>query len=121
MDLLYVEKKRTKFLGLPLCFVTYTISDEKINIRSGFISIVEDDAFIYKVQDVRLTRSFMERIFGLGTITCFTGDKTHPELVFHSVKHSAIIKDFLINASEAARLRRRTIHTLDIDGDGIDS
>lgn len=117
MELVYKEKKRTKFLALPICFVTYQIYDDKINIKSGFLSTVEDDAYMYKVQDVQLTKSLLERIFKLGTITCFTGDKTHPELQLVHIRKSAEIKDYLIKASEEARRKRRTMHTLDIDGD----
>lgn len=120
MDAKYIEKKRTKFLGLPFCFVTYTINDEKINIRSGFLNIVEDDAYMYKVQDVRLTRSFLERIFRLGTITCFTGDKTHPELKLEHIRNAAEIKEYLMSASEEARMKRRTMHTLNIDAGEMD-
>lgn len=117
MELVYREKKRTKFLGLPICFVTYCIYDEKINIKRGFLTVIEDDAYMYKVQDVQLSKSLLERIFKLGTITCFTGDKTHPELKLVHIRKSAEIKEYLIGASEEARRRRRTMHTLDIDGD----
>lgn len=120
MELVYKEKKRTKFLGLPLCFVTYSIYDEKINIRSGFLSTTEDDAYMYKVQDVRLTKTLMERIFHLGTLICFTGDKTHPELKLVHIRKSSAIKDYLIAASEDARRKRRTMHTLNIDNDADD-
>ncbi len=113
--MIYVEKKRTKFLGLPICFTTYTISDEKLSITSGFLNITVDDAYMYKVQDVKLTRSLMERIFKLGTVTCYTGDTTHPELKLLHIKNSNTIKDFLMTASEEARRKRRTLHTMDID------
>lgn len=116
MEVVFKEKKRTKLFGLPLHFVTYRISPDKINIQSGFLSIVEDDAYVYKIQDVRLTRSFMERIFRLGTVTCFTGDKTHPELKLVHIRKSSSIKNYLMEASEEARRKRRTMHILDIDG-----
>lgn len=119
METVFVEKKRTKFLGLPICFVTYRINDDKINIKSGFLTTVEDDAFMYKVQDVRLTRSLMERIFHLGTVICFTGDKTHPELKLIHIKRSSQIKDYLVEASETARRKRRTMHMMDIDGSNV--
>ena len=118
--MLYIEKKRTRFLALPICFTTYTISDEKITITSGFLSITVDDAFMYKVQDVILTRSFMERIFKLWTVTCYTGDTTHPELKLLHIKNAGVIKDFLMNASEEARRKRRTMHTMDIDNSDVD-
>lgn len=120
MDVVFKEKKRTKLFGLPLCFVTYRIGPDKINIQSGFLSIVEDDAYMYKVQDVRLTRSFLERVFGLGTVTCYTGDKTHPELKLMHIRKSSNIKEYLMEASEEARRKRRTMHTLDIDGEEIE-
>jgi uncharacterized membrane protein YdbT with pleckstrin-like domain len=113
--MIYVEKKRTKFLALPICFTTYTINDDKINIKSGFLSTTEDDAFMYKIQDVRLYKSLLERIFGLGTLVCFTGDTTHPELKLLHIKNSGEIKEFLMQASEEARRKRRTLHTLDVD------
>jgi uncharacterized membrane protein YdbT with pleckstrin-like domain len=102
----FVERKRVKFFGLPLSFTKYTITEEKLTITSGFLSITEDDAYMYKIQDVRLTRSLSERIFKLGTITCYTGDTTHPELILHHIKHSSQIKDFIMTSSEEARRKR---------------
>ena len=113
----YTEKKRTTFLALPICFTTYFINEEVVRIRRGFLNIVEDDAYMYKVQDVRLTRSILERMFGLGTLTCYTGDTTHPELKLLHIRRSSEIKDFLMEASEEARRRRRTMHSLDIDAE----
>lgn len=115
----YIERKRSKFFGLPLSFTKYTISDEKITITSGFLSITEDDAYMYKIQDVRLTRSLTERLFRLGTITCYTGDTTHPELTLHHIKKASIIKDFIMNSSEEARRKRRALHTVDIDASDL--
>lgn len=113
----YKERKRTKLFALPLYFTTYTISEDKLTITSGFLSITIDDAYMYKIQDVRLTKSFLERIFKLGTITCYTGDTTHPELKLQHIKNASKIKDFILGASEEARRKRRTMHTLDIDVD----
>lgn len=110
----YIEKKRTKLFALPICFTTYKINDEKLTITSGFLNITEDDAYMYKIQDVRLTRSFLERVFKVGTITCFTGDTTHPELKLVHIKRASEIKDYLMAASEEARRKRRTMHTLGI-------
>ena len=116
----YIEKKRTVFLGLPICFKTYRITEEKINIKAGFLKLVEDDAFMYKVQDVRLEKGFMERIFRLGTIICYTGDTTHPELRLEHIRNSDEIKEFIMKVSEEARIKRRTLHTLDIDAVNMD-
>jgi uncharacterized membrane protein YdbT with pleckstrin-like domain len=116
----FVEKKRVKFFGLPLSFTKYTITEEKVTITAGFLSITEDDAYMYKIQDVRLTRSLAERIFKLGTITCYTGDTTHPELILIHIRHSGEIKDFIMQYSEEARRKRRALHTLNIDAQEMD-
>jgi uncharacterized membrane protein YdbT with pleckstrin-like domain len=116
----FVEKKRIKFFGLPFSFTKYTITEEKITITAGFLSITEDDAYMYKIQDVRLTRSLSERMFKLGTITCYTGDTTHPELILLHIRHSGEIKDFIMTTSEEARRKRRSLHTLNIDAEDLD-
>jgi hypothetical protein len=62
----------------------------------------------------------MERIFKLGTITCYTGDTTHPELIMHHIRHSGEIKDFIMQYSEEARRKRRALNTLNIGAQDLD-
>ena len=89
----YTEKKRWTFFGLPWTFTTYTVTDEVITINSGFLRRVENDCYLYKVVDVRLERGLMERLFGLGTIHCFSGDVTDPDLRLMHIKHAKEIKN----------------------------
>ena len=42
MSIIWTDKKRT-FLGLPLSFTTYTLEEERLFIRAGFLTIVEDE------------------------------------------------------------------------------
>ena len=116
----FIERKRIKFFGLPFSFTKYTIVEEKITIKSGFLEITEDDAYMYKIQDVRLTRSLAERIFKIGTITCYTGDTTHPELTLFHIRHASEIKDFIMQYSEESRRKRRALHTLSLDAQAIE-
>lgn len=117
----YREKKRIMFFGLPWTFTTYDIKEEGIVIDAGFFNKEENDCYMYKVQDVTLKRSLMERIFGLGTVVCHTGDVTHKTLELIHIKHSKEVKDFILQASEEARLKRRTVSTLNIDaGDDLE-
>ena len=110
----YIERKRWVFLGLPFTFTKYYIKDEVITINKGFFTKIENDCYMYKIQDVTLKQTFFERMVKIGTIVCYTGDTTHPELRLEHIKNPRTIKAFILKSSEEARLRRRTINTLDI-------
>lgn len=114
------ERKRWVFFGLPFTFTIYTVKEEVITVDTGFLSKEENDCYMYKVQDVTLKTSLWERIFGLGTIICYTGDTTNPQLVMAHIKNARAIKDFILEQSEIARRKRRTMNTLDIGADGSD-
>lgn len=116
----YKERKRWLFFGLPFTFTKYSIKEDVITIDTGFFKTIENDCYMYKVQDVQHSASLIERIFGLGTITCFTGDSTHPKLILEHVKNSKEIKDYIFSASEEARLKRRTVNMLDIGSGEIE-
>ena len=98
----------------------YIIKDDVLTIDQGFFKKIENDCYMYKVQDVEHTQTFFERLVGLGTITCFTGDTTHPKLIIEHVKRSREIKNYILEASEAARMRRRTLNTLNIGTETMD-
>ncbi len=114
------ERKRWIFFGLPFTFTVYTVKEEVITVDTGFLSKEENDCYMYKVQDVTLKTSLWERIFGLGTIICYTGDTTSPQLNMVHIKNARAIKDFILEQSEVARRKRRTLNTLDIGTDGAD-
>ena len=114
MSVEFVEKKRWLFLGLPLTFTKYIIKEDMITMDTGVFTKVENDCYMYKVQDVEHTASFWERMAGLGTIVCYTGDTTHPKLLIEHIRNSKAIKEFILKESEEARLKRRTVNMLDI-------
>ena len=117
----FVERKRWVFFALPFTFTKYTIKEDVLTIQTGILKILENDCYMYKIQDVQHSAALGERIFGIGTITCFTGDTTHPKLELMHIKNSRAIKDFILQQSEEARLKRRTVNTLDIgSGDMTD-
>lgn len=115
----YKEKKRWSFLGLPFTFTTYTVTEELITIDAGFLKRVENDCYLYKIIDVRLETSLLERIFGLGTVHCFSSDVTDPDLRLMHIKNAKEIKDYILRESEEQRLKRRTLNTQSLDGDPV--
>ncbi len=116
----FVERKRLLFFGLPWTFTKYTITSGFLTISRGLLNTTEDDCYMYKIQDVKLTTSLLERIFGLSTVICYTGDVTNPEIQLVHIKHAKEIKSYLLKTSEEARLKRRTLNTVDIGADASD-
>ena len=117
----YVERKRWVFFALPFTFTKYIIEDDVLTIRAGLLKTVENDCYMYKIQDVQHEATLGEKIFGLGTVICFTGDTTHPVLKLMHIKHSKDVKNYILKTSEEARIRRRTVNMLDIgSGDVMD-
>ena len=115
----FTERKRLLFFGLPWTFTKYTITEELITVNSGIIHARENDCYMYKVVDTRLCVSLLERLFGLGTIHCFGGDTTDPVLTIAHVKSAKKIKDFILEASEEERRKKRTLRSQDIGRGGV--
>ena len=113
----FVERKRWMFFGLPFTFTKYTVKEDMITVSEGFLKTVENDCYMYKVQDVTHSASLGEKMFGLGTVICYTGDTTHPQLILQHIRNSREVKDFILKQSEEARLRRRTVNMLNIGSD----
>jgi uncharacterized membrane protein YdbT with pleckstrin-like domain len=117
--LCYKETGRLLFLAIPWPFTKYEIHENVLTITRGFLSISEDDCYMYKISDVEIKRSILQRMVGLSTIVLFTSDVTDKTIVMKNIKHGREIKDFLLQASESAKLRRRTVNMQNI-GFGAD-
>ncbi len=117
----FVERKRWLFFGLPFTFTKYTIKEDMITIQTGLFKTVENDCYMYKVQDVQHTATLIEKLFKLGTVECHTGDTTHPTLVLEHIRNSKAVKEFILRESEEARIKRRTVNMLDIGTGEMDN
>ena len=82
---------------------------------------MENDCYLYKIQDVSMTRTLIERLFKLSTVICHTGDTTDPIIELKHIKNGSVVKEFLLQASDEQRMKRRTINTLNINAEDIDA
>ena len=82
----YLWKDRKRFLGLPLSFTRYRLSEDRLFCETGFFNIKSDEVLLYRVRDLRLTLNLAQRIFGVGTICVVSSDKSIPHLDLKNIK-----------------------------------
>lgn len=107
MDIIWSDRKRLTLFGLPWTFTKYTCTSEKFILESGIFSTKEEEIRLYRIMDLTLERSFLQRIFGLGTIVCDTVDRSTPKLYIQNVKNARNVKEMLSEAVEAERVKKR--------------
>ena len=103
--LIWTDRKR--YFGLPLSFTKYEISEDRLFQTTGFLNLRYEEILLYRVRDLQLVRSFGQRIFGVGSITVTSSDKSNPVLVIHNVKEPAAVKELIHQQVEDMKIRRR--------------
>ena len=103
----YIWRDRKRiFFGLPWTFTVYTLTEDRLIVKTGIFNTSEDEIRLYRVLDVTLKRSFWERLFGLGTLHLCTADKSAPEMdVFH-IKNPREVRTLLSDKVEEERSAR---------------
>ncbi len=100
------DRRRTIF-GLPLSFTVYTLTEEKLLIDSGFLSTKQEEIKLYRMMDLTLKRSLLQRIFGVGTIHVCSADKTSPEFDIRDIKKPFEVKEQISKMIEEQRDKKR--------------
>ena len=115
MDTIWTDRKR--HFGLPISFTKYSLSEARLFRETGLLNLNEEEVLLYRVRDVSLSRSLWQRIFGVGTITVHSSDKTSPTLEVINVKDSKSVKELIfINVEKAKEERRMRATELLDDG-----
>ena len=103
--LIWTDRKR--YFGLPLSFTKYAISEDRLFQTTGFLNLKFEEILLYRIRDLALSCSFGQRIFGVGSITVTSSDKSRPVLVIHNVKNPAAVKELIHEQVEDMKIRRR--------------
>ena len=67
--------------------VTYTVTDRRLNIRRGVISRTSQESRLDRVQSITTSQSFLERLFGVGTVVFDTAEGEEDEMRFTGLRH----------------------------------
>lgn len=108
-DLLWYDKKR--YMGMPISFTRYSLSSDRLFLSTGFLTIRDEEILLYRVKDLNTKRTLWQRLFGVGTITVSSSDKSMPLLEITNVKDPMYVKELIHENVEEAKRRHRVRHS----------
>ncbi len=95
---------------LSIRYTSYIVTSDRVEFSRGLLSRKTDNIDLFRVTDVRLHRSFADRLMGLGTVTIVTTDKTEPTLEFKKVRKSRKLYEAIRGASLDEDRNRQVVH-----------
>lgn len=104
---MYIWKDRKRFLGMPLSFTRYALSEDRLFLSVGFFSVRDEEILLYRVRDISIKRTLWQRIFGVGTVCVRSSDKSTPEVFLKNIKKPLVFKELLHENVEKCKIRRR--------------
>ncbi|MGN1344340.1 MAG: PH domain-containing protein [Traorella sp.] len=118
-DLKWYDRKRI-WCGLPWTFTKYGFSDDRLYIEKGFFTTHLYDTRLYRITNTSISRTFLQKIFGLGTIHIDSTDKDLKCVDLVNIRNSMDVKRILDEVVENERIRNKVIvreYAGDIDDD----
>ncbi len=115
-DLVWRERKRL-WCRLPWTFTVYGLSDDRLFVDTGFLNKKYKDVRLYRVLDVGVERSFLQRLFGLGTVRIESQDSDLGDFELKNITRSEEIKEKIADFVEKERLKNKVTAREWFDGD----
>ena len=113
---------RKRILGMPLSFTRYALSEDRLFLKRGFLNVHQDEIVLYRVRDLRVSQTLWQRIFGVGTVTVVSTDKSIPELALKNIRQPNEVKELIHEYVEKMKIERRMrVGEMSMDFDGDDA
>ncbi len=97
-----------KMIRLKMMY--YEVTAEQIEYSRGVLNRRVDNIDMFRVIDLRLRRSLLDCIVGVGTVGLITTDKTDPEFTFEKIRRPRKLYDVIKKASLEADRRNGVLH-----------
>lgn len=126
-NLIWKDKKR--FMGMPITFTRYGLSEDRLFLSTGFLSVKDEELLLYRIRDISTRRSLWQRLFGVGTVIITSSDKTTPTLHLQNIKNPMWVKELIHQHVEEMKQARRVrvgeimdsdLHDCDCETDELD-
>ena len=120
-DKVWYARKRI-WCGIPCTFTIYSFDDERFYIDSGFLNKKSEEVRLYRILDISLSRSLLQRLFGMGSISINSSDKTLGNFTINNIKDSRKVKEQLSTLVESCRDKKHVVSRefMDTDDEAIE-
>ena len=88
----------------------YEVSAQRIEWSRGILDRKVDNLDMFRVVDLKLRRSLLDCIVGVGTVGLITTDKSDPKFTFEKMRNPRSLYDIIKKASLEADRRSSVIH-----------
>ena len=95
---------------MKLKMTYYEVNSDRIEHSRGIFERRIDNIDMFRVMDLKLRRSILDCLFGIGQVTLITSDKTDPEFTFQKVHGCRKLYDVIKKASLEADQSQRVVH-----------
>lgn len=95
---------------LRLKMIYYEVTPERIEWSRGILDRRVDNLDMFRVIDLKLRRSPLDCVLGVGSVALITTDKTDPKFKFEKVRDCRLLYDAIKKASLDADRRTGVVH-----------
>ena len=92
----------------------YAITTQRLTLETGVFKRELEEIELYRIKDTQLTRTFIQRLLKLGTITVISSDESMPRLEMPWIKTPTEVRQHLRENVELVR-RARGVRELDMN------
>ncbi len=126
-----VWSDRKRHFGLPISFTKYVVDEERLYLSKGLLTTTVDEVLLYRIMDIKMSRTLTQKLFGVGTIHLYSADRTDKHLDLINVSNPndvrRMISQMVEKIRDAKKLTGREIYgtagmsgSMDMMGDNVE-
>lgn len=98
--------KRRPVFGKPWSFTEYALFADRIVVKRGLLREHTDILMLYRVLDISMTQTFLDKLFNVGTVTLSSADKSSPKMSILNVRNPEWVMNLISDEVENVRETR---------------
>lgn len=95
-DIVPIWKDKKHFLAWPWSFTEYSLTNDRLFIKTGLLTQYSFETFLYRIIDVSVRKTLLNRMCGTGTIIISSRDVDTPIIEVKNVKAADKVKELII-------------------------